>query len=158
MVGRSPGSGLSAQDGYSIRRSATSRRSGRTRATRDSSRTRSSGPREGWPSRPAASHGSSTATSVGGGDRLEVHGNDMRRGHELRGILLVGSAQMRPHLVGGLCEFNAHSGKLDRKLKARLRGFGLQRRKPDIGHFEALKNLILRNELYSYKRYIINIY
>src|SRR5512139_3197183 len=56
---------------------------------------------------------------IGGGDRLEVHGNDMGSGHKLRRVLLVSGAQMRPHLVGGLCELHAHSRELDGKLEAR---------------------------------------
>ena len=77
---------------------------------------------------------------IGGRDRLEMHGNDMGSGHQLRRVLLVSSAQMRPHLVGGLCKLHAHSRELDGKLEARLGRIGLQRRKPDIGHFAAFKN------------------
>src|SRR5262245_1787839 len=75
MVGRSPGNDLSAWDEYAIQRSAMRRQFGRTRATKGSSQTRSSGPREG---RPRSQEGSFALRNrpcrrIGGPGVVQIH-------------------------------------------------------------------------------------
>jgi hypothetical protein len=44
-------------------------------------------------------------------DGLEVSGDDMRRGDQLRRVLFIGSPQMRADLIRGLRDLDAHTGE-----------------------------------------------
>src|SRR5690606_2514220 len=71
---------------------------------------------------------------IGGGDGLEMQGNDLGGGDELGGVLLIGRAQLVADFGGGLGGLDADAGQLGGQLEPFLRGGGLEGRKPEIAH------------------------